>query len=713
MLIDRLKLYPTVLLIVGLISLSEAAILYVPLEYRQISSAIESANEGDTILVNPGNYREDLVIRETLTLSSLYISSGDTAYIDSTLIRGTGDNSVIEIIGPYSPVITGFKIMGGDLSYGGGISVRGNARPKIRRCLITECGSGIAAINGAAPEIENCIIINNGRGNGGHGIYCRGDSNPTITNTLIANCNGSGLYYRNNSNGRLENCIITGNRSQGVKLLDSSPSIVNCIISDNTDEIVGGMYLRSGSEPEVINCTISGNVGDVYGGVVIYQSSPIFSECRIVDNTGGSVGGIKSIAGSTPTFENTLIRGNVGIRQWGGIFCEGGQPIFRGCEISDNVSGQGCAGISINEGMPIFLKCLIYDHYSSNQGGAFYITNSDPSIQNCTIVRNSAEDGGAIYFEGEGTVQIRNTIMWDNNLPNIYMDHGGDQNQWETALSVSYSDIEEDLHSLSTHGDVLVSWKKGNFDADPLFLDPNNEIYQLTDQSPCIDAGSPYSPRDRDGTVSDVGAFYFSQANISLSTDSLIFNGLHSGQIDSLPLEISNLGENLLIVGNLQILPGRSPFSISSPDLPDTIISNSAHRYWVEFAPANHGEYHAMLMIDSNDRRQDRLMVYLSGETLDAHEIKPISPTEFTIKRIYPNPFNSNVILKFVNPLPQFIGIDLVDLNGRIIMNHGSNYFETGIYSLPILLKDISAGTYLLRVKGQYEERFQKIVSIR
>ena len=50
-----------------------------------------------------------------------------------------------------------------------------------------------------------------------------------------------------------------------------------------------------------------------------------------------------------------------------------------------------------------------------------------------------------------------------------------------------------------------------NIFLDPLFVDPNAGNFNLQAGSPCIDAGNPASPPDPDGTVADIGAFYFDQ----------------------------------------------------------------------------------------------------------------------------------------------------------------------------------------------------------
>ena len=47
----------------------------------------------------------------------------------------------------------------------------------------------------------------------------------------------------------------------------------------------------------------------------------------------------------------------------------------------------------------------------------------------------------------------------------------------------------------------------------PLFTDPENDDFTLQPNSPCIDVGDPNSPLDPDGTIADMGAFYFDQSS--------------------------------------------------------------------------------------------------------------------------------------------------------------------------------------------------------
>lgn len=55
----------------------------------------------------------------------------------------------------------------------------------------------------------------------------------------------------------------------------------------------------------------------------------------------------------------------------------------------------------------------------------------------------------------------------------------------------------------------------GNLDGAPLLADPDAFDFHLTALSPAIDAGDPTLPFDPDGTVADLGPFYFDQGGVS------------------------------------------------------------------------------------------------------------------------------------------------------------------------------------------------------
>ena len=84
---------------------------------------------------------------------------------------------------------------------------------------------------------------------------------------------------------------------------------------------------------------------------------------------------------------------------------------------------------------------------------------------------------------------------WNNSLSNYWEEYG------------PYYDFYSGPFT-PTPGD-------GNIQFDPLFVDQENGDYHLLENSPCIDAGDPQSPYDPDGTIADIGAFYYHQESYS------------------------------------------------------------------------------------------------------------------------------------------------------------------------------------------------------
>lgn len=142
-------------------------------EYASIQAAIDDALAGETIVICPGAYYENIIFDgKNINLQST--DPSDPAIVDSTVIDGGGVGSVIWFIGGDTSALKGFTIRNGNNVYGGGIY-----------------------INNSSPTIENNIITDNIATGLGGGIRVS-HSSPTITNNTItyniANAYGGGMY---------------------------------------------------------------------------------------------------------------------------------------------------------------------------------------------------------------------------------------------------------------------------------------------------------------------------------------------------------------------------------------------------------------------------------------------------------------------------------------------------------------------------------------
>ena len=193
--------------------------IHVPSDYPTIQDAINNSVDGDTILVSPGTYFENIYfIGKNVTVQSTDgpdLTIIDGSQLDTTVTFQNGESS--------GAVLEGFTITNGRpmSGNGGGIKCSG-AHPTIKNNVIkgnpSQNGAGIYLYH-SSPDIHNNLIIGNYASSYGGGIYCDHSSSPQISCTTIAVNSaptGGGLYAYDYSHPKAINSIIWDNCGGGV-----------------------------------------------------------------------------------------------------------------------------------------------------------------------------------------------------------------------------------------------------------------------------------------------------------------------------------------------------------------------------------------------------------------------------------------------------------------------------------------------------------------
>ena len=308
-------------------------------------------------------------------------------------------------------------------------------------------------------------------------------------------------------------------------------------------QIGGGLDFSSSASDSCVVKFISITHGQM--GISCYESSPTIHNSTLANNSSFGI----SFNHSNGTIINSVITNNSNYNNGGGVKCQSSNPIIDNCIIANNSSTGSGGGVYCNYSNPNIIDCEIYENQANSRGGGINIDgDSNPFISQCIISDNtSTNDGGGISFMGNGNLAISNCTISGNTTSTegggICKVEGGELNIINTIIEGNFGNGGIYFESLNTGsitynnlnnneggnfaGNYLPDWLgqivtvNANGDScdvymnifeDPLFVDPTNNNLSLLWNSPCIDAGDQNSPIDPDGTIADIGAYYFDQS---------------------------------------------------------------------------------------------------------------------------------------------------------------------------------------------------------
>lgn len=237
---------------INLILNGEDTLIVVPGE--TIQAAIDAADIGDTVRVDPGTYTENLRLRSGVNV----VGSG----YGSTILRGLGNSNVVTAIGTTNSRFEGFKITrSGTNASHAGVSISGGNLLLNNNWIVGNI-NGVRMIAGSSAIIRNNIVEKNGTTNPsqtGYGILCA-SSTPLIANNLVVSNSGVGIsiQFGASTGAQVINNTIADNSESGIWCY----SLVNPVLKNNivTRNKVG-IYASVGAAP-------ANSFNDVFGNDV-------------------------------------------------------------------------------------------------------------------------------------------------------------------------------------------------------------------------------------------------------------------------------------------------------------------------------------------------------------------------------------------------------------------------------------------------------------
>jgi parallel beta-helix repeat protein len=492
----------------------QAQLFYVPSQHSTIQSAINLAANGDTVIVSPGTYHENIDFKgKSITVQS--VDPNDPNTVISTIIDGStpidsnfGSVVIFKSGEDHNSVLAGFTITGGTGSW---ITVSW----KYTGILWNRCGGAILCCNLSQPKITKNILINNRAGEGG-AIYIYG--NPVNSADPI----NPPVHI---------NPIITDNAFFNNTALINHGFIPPDTTYPATEHGDGGAIVCfQGVDAAITGNLIIGNHAQWYGGGIHCRqwSNVLVAENEIADNNSSLGGGIHITYYSSPYIMDNLVKANtVGGLGGGGIYIYyNSNPMIERNIITQNTSSNG-AGIGVYySSNPTIRDNMIYKNKS---GAGIRVTgDSIPAITGNTIAANtpsSPYSGGIECTNNSAVPAITNNIISSNSRYGIYSLYVTPVTRYNDVWgnsSNNYNSIISDQTGIN-----------GNISVDPCFVGPDVNNFHLDYNSPCKNAGDPnytaptdeididYEPRIFNGIL-DMGADEVVTNPFDLDNDGLI-----------------------------------------------------------------------------------------------------------------------------------------------------------------------------------------------
>ncbi|TKJ36565.1 hypothetical protein CEE37_14895 [candidate division LCP-89 bacterium B3_LCP] len=576
----------------------------------------------------------------------------------------------------------------------------------LTRCLVTvslsSVGSNPLDIEGCTFEGNLEFMYNAAGGSIANSTlqqnlsYCTGMSAGTLQ-LYDSQVNGSVVCFGEDCIISLNGCTIQGAISTtedgSVEFNNSTAYSAISVINTNPGEY---------THLDIINSTVHGQITidwvDVeITGSTLYSGIGLTTARRLEVN-GNTIHGILSGSISAMSYYDANVINN--------------KFVNAGIDISGVFSEISCY-VHYNE----VTNCLLNGISVAAQVSA--TTAHELSIVNNTVY-NSGGNGISISKTGSGDLNTSLT----NNIVSTSGEYGIYVSDFDSP-NVSYNDVWN-----SAIGDYSgVTPGIGSISLDPQFIDPGNGDLNLQRISPCIDAGDPSSPFDPDGTIADMGAFYFHQdmlVKLTLIPDYLPIVIPETGGEFGFTIEVTNLtldwqsfdfwseielpgwgSFEVLSATGLLIAPGFTAYGYRLQQVPDFAPAGTyTYLAYVGTYPWIVDDYYYFFFekegsVEGNFPGSPSYW-FCAGkgfEGLNVNKDEDI-PSNFVLNEAYPNPFNPTTTISYQLPATSLVSLSIYDISGRQLANLVNGWRDAGNHEVTFDASELSSGMYIYHLQA-------------
>lgn len=235
---------------------------------ESIQTAVNNANQGDEIVLSPGNYTENIAI----TKGNLVIRS-ESGNPEDTIITSSSNTSDIIQVQAQNVKIMGLSIIETGLGKSGvnilnsnnctiinnrfirdtlGVSLHAAIHNTISNNIMSEGGRGI----NLETSSDYNTIMGNDISSLKYGIYLTNSEGNIISGNQIKSCSNDGVILENSDNNNLESNAVNSNKEYGFYLTNSGNNTLN---NNAASGNIRGFNVVTSNQNTLSKNTVEGN----------------------------------------------------------------------------------------------------------------------------------------------------------------------------------------------------------------------------------------------------------------------------------------------------------------------------------------------------------------------------------------------------------------------------------------------------------------------